>query len=243
LVAGLGLIGAILAPAALAIQDGISPVGTAFAALVFAATAAVALRRGWRGLLLAGTAASAPQVVALVFLRANHDAGHIAAIGVAALFVLLYLAAGIANDLLGKGRLAGLTSGLVFGSAILAIASSYRLLETPAEEGLALLAVTVVFGAAAGAFYRRRDLASLLAAAAFTAGALALASLLSGSPLTCAWAAEAAALAWLAGRTREIRFRLWATVYAALATGHAIAVDAPIRALLSEDSASAAGAP
>jgi hypothetical protein len=243
LVAGLGLIGALLAPAALALQGGITAVGTAFAALVLAATAAVAIRRSWRGLLVAGIAASAPQIAALVLLPANHGTAPAAVVADAAVFALLYLAAAIANQLVAKGRLAGMTSGLVLGSGVLAVGSSYRLFATPTAQGLALLAVTLVYVAASVALYRRRDLGSLIAAAAFTAGALSVAALLSGDPLTYAWAAESAAIAWLASRTKEIRFRLWSTVYAALALGHALAVDAPVRALMTEAAASASGAP
>src|SRR5262249_3049862 len=165
------------------------------------------------------------------------------AIAAAALFALLYLGAGVANDLLSRGRLAGATAGLVFGSTVLAVGSCYRLLGTTMAQGFALLAVTAVYAIAAAPPSRRRDLGSLLAAAAFTAGALSLAALLTGSPLTYAWAAESAALAWLARRTKEIRFRLWSTVYLALALGHAMAVDAPVRDLLSPAVASASGAP
>src|SRR5262245_25129043 len=166
LVAGFGLVGAILAPAALAIQDGISPLGIAFAALVFAATAAVAIRRGWSVLLYVAVAVSAPQVAILVLLPANHGTADAGVVAAAALFALVYLATAIANDLVGRGRLAGATAGLSFGAGILAVGSSYRLFATPTAQGLALLAVTLVYATAAAVLYQRRDLASLLLAAA-----------------------------------------------------------------------------
>jgi uncharacterized membrane protein len=243
LVAGFGLVGAILAPAALAFQDGVSPLGIVFAALVFGATAAVALRRGWGILLKVAVAVSAPQVAILVLLPENHGAADPGAVAAAAIFALVYLATAIANDLVRPGRLAGMTASLAFGAGILAVGSSYRLFATPVAQGLALLAVTLVYAAAAVVLRRRRDLASLLGAAAFTAGALSLAALLTGNPLTYAWAAESAAIAWLARRTKELRFRLWSTVYAGLALGHVMILDAPIRQLLDEDATSAAGAP
>src|SRR5207249_4481449 len=70
-------------------------------------------------------------------------------------------------------------------------------------------------------------LSALLAAAALTAGAVAFGELLSGEPLAYAWAGEAAALAWLSRRVREVRYQLYALGYLAMATAHAIALDAP----------------
>ncbi len=57
-IAGLGLVGALLVPVPVAFQGGLTKLGVAFAALVLAATATVAVRQRWRGLLVAGFAAS-----------------------------------------------------------------------------------------------------------------------------------------------------------------------------------------
>jgi uncharacterized membrane protein len=246
LVAGFALTGALLAPPALALQGGITTIGTAFAAVVFAASAAVSFRMAWRGLLLASMALSVPQITALVLLPANHATADGGVVAVAAVFAAIYLATGIAyHFVLGKGQLDAVTTALVFGAGVLAAGSSYRLFSTPAAQGLALLTVTIVYAVLAAAIHTRgeRDLSALFAAAAFIACALALASLLTGQPLTYAWAAEAAAVAWLARRTGEPRFRFWSTVYAGLAVGHLLAVDAPPRDLGVESSVSASGAP
>src|SRR5262249_46039346 len=72
LVAALGLIGALLAPVALAAQEGIGVVGTAFAAFVLAATLVVSVWRRWRMLLVVGVLASAPQIIALAFRPEYH---------------------------------------------------------------------------------------------------------------------------------------------------------------------------
>src|ERR671935_122285 len=53
IVAGFGLIGAMLVPATLVFQGGLQEVGTAFVGIVFAGTTAVALRRRWWNLLRA----------------------------------------------------------------------------------------------------------------------------------------------------------------------------------------------
>ena len=244
LVACLGLIGAVLAPAALAVQDGISPLGTGFAALVFAATAVVAFRHAWMRLLQVGAAASAPQIVALVLLPENHGTAPASVVALSVVFSLLFVAAGIVHHLrLQGGRVTGMTTLLVFGGGVLAALSAYRLFATPEAQGIVLLTAALAFAALAAAFVGKRDLGALLVAAAFTLGALAFAALLSGSPLAYAWAAESAAVAWLAYRTKEIRFRLWSTVYVALAVGHVLGMDAPPRELFSEYWVSASGAP
>jgi hypothetical protein len=66
LVAGIGLIGATLVPLMVLFEDDLSPIGTAFAGIVFAATATVAVRRKWPRLLAAGLVASVPQIAILV---------------------------------------------------------------------------------------------------------------------------------------------------------------------------------
>jgi hypothetical protein len=68
-----------------------------------------------------------------------------------------------------------------------------------------------------------------IAAAGLTIAAFGLADLLSGVPLAIAWAAGAAALAWLAQRLGQGRYELAAFAYLTAALGHALAVDAPIR--------------
>src|SRR6185436_10161332 len=67
LVAGFGPIGAMLVPLAVVTQGGLSPLGTAFVAVVFAATAVVAVWLQWRELLVVGVFVSVPQIAVLVF--------------------------------------------------------------------------------------------------------------------------------------------------------------------------------
>ncbi len=70
LIAGLGLVGAICAPALLAVDGGLTATGTGFAAVMTAAAAAAGVRMRWRWLLAAAGVASAPQIAALVARRA-----------------------------------------------------------------------------------------------------------------------------------------------------------------------------
>ena len=238
ILAGIGLVGAALAPAAVGIEGGIEVLGTAFAALVFAAIAVVALRRDWTWLLVAGVVATAPQWAAL--LVAEHDSSAGGAVVVAALLVALYLATGVLRSLLAK-RLEWLSSALVPLSAWLGVCSALALLDDPSVW---LLVLALPFAALAAAlFARARDLSALLAAAAMVVSALAFADLLGGLGLTVAWALQAAAFAWLARRTAEPRFATASVGYLLLAVGHALAVEAPPADLYTAGSDPAAGIP
>jgi uncharacterized membrane protein len=222
LVAALGLIGALLAPAALALQDGRSQTGTGFAAFVLAGALVVALRQRWQILLIAAVVASLPQIVGLVAEPGAPET----TLALALVFAALYLAAGLVPGRQGMP--------LIFGSALLAAGSAYHLLGDDHTRGVALLGIALVYGALTAIVFvrRNRDLAALLAVPAFTVGAVSLSLLLSGQPLVYAWAAEAAALAWLARRTKESRFGLWSLGYAALAAGHLLVFDAQLRLLV-----------
>src|SRR5262249_28637511 len=65
-VAGIGLIGAMLAPVAVSLPASPSPLGTAFAGIVFAATAVAGIRMDWRALFVTGGVVSVLQLLALV---------------------------------------------------------------------------------------------------------------------------------------------------------------------------------
>jgi uncharacterized membrane protein len=108
LVAGLGLIGAILVPVAVVLDhDGLSFVGTAFAALVLVAAGIVATRLRWDRLAVAAALASAPQIVALV---AQGDVAVAQLTALAAFFSVTYLAVGVARQRLSGSGLAGLSA-------------------------------------------------------------------------------------------------------------------------------------
>jgi uncharacterized membrane protein len=72
LVAGLGLVGAALAPLAAAADGGLTGVGTAFAGLMLAAIVVVAVRERWLKLLVAGTIATWPQLAGLLDDHTGH---------------------------------------------------------------------------------------------------------------------------------------------------------------------------
>jgi uncharacterized membrane protein len=248
LVAGLGLVGAMVVPAMLVFEGGLTAIGTAFVAVVFAGGAVVGIRERWNAVLVAGALASAPQVVGLV---AKTEPGlHWGIVAIAAAFCLLYLGTGVAYHLAEEDGIGALATTFVLGAVGLALFSAGLLLEGSwgrvDRAGVALLVAACVYGGSAAWFFpreRRRDLAAVLLAGALTLTAVGVADLLSGGTVTYTWAAEAAILAWLARRLREARFQLAALAYLVAAFVHAFAFEARLDALFSASSEPGSGAP
>jgi uncharacterized membrane protein len=241
-VAGLGLIGAILVPLMAFVEDGkLSFVGTSFAALMLAATVVVALRSGWRDLLLLAGAASLVQIAGLT-AQSEGSAGDV--FSLASIFWLLYLAIGLSWQILRVARGIEAVSGVfvITGGALATYASLFLLDE---RAGYGLLAVAAFYGLLAAGFLRvelYRDLSSVLGAVSVVVAAIAAGVLLSGASLTFVWCAVAVLLAWLAGRARESRLLLPALGYAALGVGYALAVEARPRDLFIETAHPGSGA-
>jgi hypothetical protein len=228
IVAGLGLVGAMVVPGMLVFQGGLSVVGTAFVAIVFAATAIVAVHRRWHLLLAAAGALSALEAMGLF---AGHDFGW-SLVVLSGVFWALYLATGIAAQVVdGRDRPTRVTTGFVLGSAAFAAYSAAVVLgdrHGGRDQGIALLVAATVYAAAGVQLSLRpsgRTLSSLLYAVGLTAGAVGLADVLSGATLTYVWAGEAAVLAWLAARVRDARFQIASAVYLAMAVVHALAFE------------------
>jgi uncharacterized membrane protein len=231
IVAGLGLVGAMVVPAFLILQGGLTTTGTAFVAVVFAAAAATAARREWPVLLVVSVTVSVAQAGALVL-----DTDHLrwSRFAVAAVFWALYVAAALDWQLrAARERLESLTASLVLLSAGFAGLSAAWLFDgrwgSFDKEGVVLAAAALGYGALAAVFFprpRARQLSVLLAVTGLAVGAVAVADLLSGASLTYAWAAEGAVLAWLAWRLAEGRFQLASFAYLGLALGHALFFEA-----------------
>ena len=228
LIAGLGLVGATLAPAAVGLESGeLSAAGTGFAAVVFAGTAVVAVGRRWSRLLGVGVAATLPQVAVLLAQAGPTEWDVVAA---SAFFWLLYLGAAIGwQDRLGTPALASLPASLLVLSGVLAGAGSVAQFDS-GSEGWALLVAAAVYGLIAATLFptrRHRDLSALNAAIALALAAFAFADLLTGPTLSIAWAAEAAVLAWLARVVGDVRYQLASLAYLGAALAHALLIDAP----------------
>jgi len=226
LVAGIGLFGAILVPAAEAFDGGFTTVGTAFAALVTAAALLVGILRNWRRLAALAAVAGGLQGMVLVLAERVADPGVVAT---AAAFAFIFVAGGIGWHVRRpRLSLGGLPVALVLGSGGLVFYSALLLFDGPAQ-GIALVVAGIAYAAASAWLFRvraYRDLSNLLFALALAIGAVGVAALLSGATLTYVWAAEAVVLSWLARRVREIRFQVAGLVYLALAIVHALVNEA-----------------
>ena len=223
IVAGFGLIGAMLVPATLVFQGGLQEIGTAFVAIVFAAATVVAVRERWWTMLQIAALISVPQAIAQV---AQANAPHAGIVTLAAAFWLLYLAAGLAFQLRVGPALASAPASFLTGGALFAGVSA-ALLYGGTHQGVALLVVASVYVAlASGLLSRVRETALLVGLLGLAAAAVGVAQVLSGSSVTYAWAAEAAVLAWLTSRVRDSRFQLPALAYLVLAVGHALVFEA-----------------
>jgi len=231
-IAGLGLIGATVAPAAVGLQNGeLSSAGTAFAALVFAGTTIVALGKRWQALLAIGVAATLSQVAVLV---GQAEPTEWDVVAVAAVFWLLYLTSAVGLQVRFESpALASVPTSLLLVSAVFgggAAAAQFN----GRNAGWVLLAVAAVYGTTAAVLFPKRincDLSALVAAVGLGIVAVALADLVSGPTLSIAWAAEAAVLAWLARRIDDVRYQVASMAYLAAALVHAVDLDAPLRQL------------
>jgi uncharacterized membrane protein len=242
IVAGFGLIGAMIVPATLVFQGGLQEIGTAFVAVVFAGAAVVSVRRGWWTLLRVAAVVSAPQALAQI---ADAGAPHPGIVTLAVVFWLLYVAAGLANQLeVGRALATAPASFLVAGAVFAGVSAA--LIYDGVRQGIALLVIASIYVVVSAALYRRaRESATLMWALGLTVGAVGVAQALSGSSLTYAWAAEAALLAWLSARVRDSRLRLPAFAYLGLALLHTLSVDAssdPLFRMLRHPAASAPAA-
>jgi uncharacterized membrane protein len=226
LVAGIGLIGATLMPLLVLFDRDLTPLGTAFAGIVFAATAAVGIRRDWERLIAAGFVASAPQIAILI---ADGSPTAWDRVLLAAVFAGLYLASALGLQWVSEDEgLPTLSATLAIASGVLAGATGAALF-TGDDRGWVVLAAAIPYAAVAVGLYLRpvdRDLSALLATIALALAAVGLAFVLSGPSLAVAWAAEAAALAWLSRRIDEPRYAVAAVAYLCAAALHAAFVDA-----------------
>jgi len=243
-VAGFGLVGAMIVPATLVFQGGLREIGTAFVAVVFVGATVVAVRQRWWVLLQVSALVSVPQALGQI---AAADSPHTSIVTLATFFWLLYLAAGLVFQFRIGPALASAPASFLTGSAVFAGVSAavlYGRRDGGLQQGIALLVVAVVYVTVAAVLYRRvRESATLLWALGLALAAIGLAEALSGSSLTYAWAAEAAVLVWLSSRVRDARFQLPALVYLGLALIHTVATEASPEHLFESVRHPASGAP
>ena len=232
ILAGLGLIGALLVPLVPAYESRPTATGVTFAILMFAGAAAVAVARRWEILLGASAAVLAVQLLVL-----GADGVDTAAAVTAVLFGgVALLSAGVAWAARGPEAPRPLALSLAVASGGVVTTTLLALLDSHHERGVALLAFALVPAvAAAGSWRRSPDFALACAGSALIASSVGTADLLSGGSLTVAWAVQAAVLGWLGGRRADMRIQLVGLAYLGLALGNAIAFEEIASALFEGD--------
>lgn len=226
-IAGIGLLGAALAPALQAIDTGLTWESVAFALIVLAAAVVVTVPRSWLELLHVTTAVVAVQ--ALVLVRDVGTPADRGTVGVTAALVAVVLAAAVwlqlASALRTLDEFALAYALVAFG---IPLATTSWLFEERGDQGLALVASAAIWLVALGVLARvgERDLALVVGVSALALTAVGTALLVSGAALTLAWAAEAVVLSVLAMRFADVRLHVTGIAYAVLATLYALGGDA-----------------
>jgi uncharacterized membrane protein len=223
ILAGLALVGAAVAPAAVALDDGIDWPGTAFVVVVLGATIAAASPRGWLWLQAAVTTVATVQVAWLAAEAPLDDVGAIA-VGCAASLVVL--AAAVAWQACGGEELDSPAASFALAAAGLGLGPTIALSGDDGTAGLILLALAAAFAIVALAVSRRTlDLAWTIGAGALLLGGVGTAFLVTGRSLTVVWAVEAAVLMVLAWKLGAQRFQFASLLYLLAAAAQSLVVE------------------
>ncbi|MCA1683854.1 MAG: DUF2339 domain-containing protein, partial [Actinobacteria bacterium] len=204
-VAGYGLVAALAAPPLMGATP--NPTTIAFLAAALIGTTAIALYRTWNWLPTVAFLLSAPQLAGWLLDDAPRAAGLVALAG---FWALNTLAAGGEEFRARRDRLGATSATLLLATAAFLVSVSFGLLDRTGASrghGLFLLIVAGGYGAVGAYFLRARGrnhpfglLATGTGIAALT---MAIPAQFGGPVVPVAWAAEAAALAWVYARLRH----------------------------------------
>jgi uncharacterized membrane protein len=208
-IAGIGIVGALLAP--VLVDAGPSVAALVFMALALVSAVAVVIWERWPWLATLAYVVSLPQL--LRWIDDTHDQHLYRALGVLLAFWLLYMVAAIGYDLrVGSKRLRAPSAMLAFSNVVVTSAVGYGLLKSDVSGDaattwvIAMAALHVTLGfVIAWRWASARETALLAAAIGIGLSAIGLALALDGPALVSCWAIEAVLLAWLAGRTESKR--------------------------------------
>jgi len=234
-VGGLGVIGALLAPAL--VGAGSSGAALTYMGIALAAAVGVLLWRRWDWLAAAAFAVSAPQL--LVWVVDGYDTRLALTLSVLLAFWLLNLFAAIGYELRVPAQdLRASSAMLLFANVLLIAGTGYAVLHdvghpTGATAWVLLIAVAhVALGLTALAQARiSREVGALLVALGVALSGIGLALALSGPALVVGWAVHATVLAWLAARSNDQRAGFGSLAFFGLVVGHVLLFEAPLSAL------------
>lgn len=227
-VAIFGLVAALAAPPLLGAEpDGVT---IAFLSIVLAGTTAIALYRNWRWLAPVAFALSAPQLADWVLSNPAVAPALLAAWG----FWLLHaLAAGGEEYRVPRDRLHSTSATLLLANVAFLVWAGFRLLEgdLASWRGPFLVGVSLAHAAIAAYFLvvrgQRHPFGLLAAGTSLATLSIAVPVQFGGPVVPIAWAAEAAALAWVYSRLRNGYVAGAAVVLGAAAAAHLALIEYP----------------
>ena len=233
-VAGIGIVGALLAP--VLVDAGRSTASLAFMAIALVSAVGVLIWRRWSWLAVVAYVVSAPQ--AADWLDHERHAHLGLALAVTGAFWVLYLVAALGYERrVPTTTLRFASASLLFVNAAATAAGGWAMLDD-AGNGygatawvLALAAAHVVLGVVTLRGRISREIGALIAAVGAALAAVGMALALDGPALVAGWTAEGVLMAWVARRTGDQRGYLGSALFLGLAAAHAVAFDAPPSAL------------
>ncbi len=245
IVAGVGILGALLAP--VLVDAGTSGLSLAFMAIALTAAVGVLLWQKWDWLALGAFIVSAPQLVA--WSAENYDERLPVTLAVLVGFWALYVVAAIGYELRARtaDELPIASWLLLLANVVLVAGTGYFALEGADHPNaavvwlLGLAASHILLGGLALRKAINREIGMLLVAVGLGLSALGFADALDGPALVVGWAVQAIALAYLATRASKDprpygsnaeRLLIAAGAYLGLALGHVLAFEAPPSAIL-----------
>jgi uncharacterized membrane protein len=233
-IAGLGLIGALLAP--VLVGAGTSTSSLVFMTLALCATVGVLLWQRWGWLAALAYVLSAPQAASWIVEERHTRLG--LALLVTGAFWLLYVVAALGYELrVPTAKLRVSSASLLFVNASLTALAGWALLDDVGnDQGATAWVIAVAAAHAALAFVVGRgrisnQIAALLVAVGAALGAAGLQLALSGPALVAGWTAEAVVLAWVSLRAADRRGQFASLVLLGAAALHVLAFEAPPNAL------------
>jgi uncharacterized membrane protein len=242
IVAAIGIVGAILSP--VLVDAGTSGYSLAFMAVALCAASGVLIWQRWDWLAAGAFVTSAPQLLFWLFDR-NDDA-IVLSLVVLGLFWAVYVVAAIGYELrVPTEKLRLSSASLLLTDAVLLAGAGWLALEDAGHGDAGTLWVIgtalahVVLGTLTLRGRISREIALLLLAVGIGLSAIGLALAFDGPALVAAWSVEAVLLTWLARRTGEDRGYVVGAGFLALASLHALTIDAEPTRLVDEPDATA----
>ena len=234
-IAGIGIVGSLLAPVFVAAGPHTSSL--VFMTIALLAAIGVVLRQHWTWLAAIAYVVSVPQAAA--WLWNEHDGRLGLTLAVATAFWLLYVVAAIGHELrTPTDRLRLSSASLLFVNATVTAAGGWLLIDDAGHRAganawlFALAGAHLVLGMIVHRSRASREISLLLFGVGIAVLGIAFTVALDGPALVAAWSAEALVLAWVGRRTDTPgRALVAALVFLGLAGGHALVFEAPPTAL------------